>query len=156
MVPRKELRVSDYLPEVSNWKDAMTDALRERLIQHEGIRLRLYADTRGKLTIGVGHNIQDRGLTYAQVVQILNDDVVIAETELDKAFPWAKTLDQTRRDVFIELSFNMGLPVLLEFTNMLAAANRKDWPSAADALLQSAWAAQVGARAVTLSNLLRA
>ncbi len=38
-------------------------ALKEMLVRHEGMRLNAYKDTVGKWTVGVGRNLDDKGIT---------------------------------------------------------------------------------------------
>lgn len=52
------------------------------------------------------------------------------------------------------MSFNLGIAKLLGFKNTLAFAKAGDWARAASNMLQSAWAGQVGARAIRLSHQL--
>jgi lysozyme len=40
-----------------------TDVLKQQLIDHEGMRLRPYRCTSKKLTIGVGRNLDDVGIS---------------------------------------------------------------------------------------------
>lgn len=133
--------------------------LRESLIQHEGLRLKVYKDTLGIETIGVGRNLRDRGITQEEAMLLLEHDIQIAEGELYNALPWMGSLDPARRDVFIELSFALGMPKLREFRRMLLAGQNKDWDVCANELLNSLWAEQVGKapgeRAHTLATILR-
>lgn len=130
------------------------EALRQQLIRHEGYRLLPYVDTAGKVTIGVGRNLTDRGISDAEVRYLLDNDITIAINAL-VVFPWFPDLDQIRQRVFVDLCFNMGLPRLRTFRRMLAAAERRDWGTAARELLESAYASQVGSRASTLATMLR-
>lgn len=133
----------------------------KRVARHEGTgpirkgRFCLYADPVGKLTIGWGRNLEDRGLSKAEAVMLLQNDVTDAEADCVKAFPWWDSLDGTRQGVIVEMAFNMGLPALKTFTRTLAAVGRGDYQAAADQMLQSKWATQVGQRAVTLAAVMR-
>ena len=133
----------------------MAETLKARLIRHEGIRLKVYRDSLGIETIGCGRNLRDRGITYPEALVLLDNDIAIAEAELFVAFPWMLTLTQTRREVFVELAFNMGVPRLKGFAKALAAAEDGDWETCADELLDSTWATQVKGRAVTLATIIR-
>lgn len=129
------------------------DALRLQLIQHEGLRLKPYTDTVGKLTIGVGRNLSDRGITEAEARYLLDNDINGAIGDL-LALTWFPDLDPIRQRVFVDLCFNLGIVRLKMFTKMLDAASRKDWPNAAAELLNSKYAQQVGQRAQTLAAML--
>ena len=51
------------------------DKIRQTLIKHEGMRLDLYQDHLGIYTIGVGHNIQERGITTRVAHMMLEEDI---------------------------------------------------------------------------------
>lgn len=130
------------------------DALRTQLIAHEGLRLRLYVDTVGKATIGVGRNLTDRGISDAEARYLLDNDINDAITAL-LAFPWFPDLDTVRQRAFVDLCFNMGFTRLCRFGRMLDAAARGDWATASAELLNSQYAQQVGVRAHEVAAMLR-
>jgi len=129
--------------------------LRNSLIQHEAMRLSPYRDTEGKLTIGVGHNLDDKPISSRAALLILDDDIDDAVADLDNAFPWWRDLDNTRQNVLAEMSFNLGISRLKGFMKMWAALKINDYKGAADEMLDSKWARQVGKRANTLANMMR-
>lgn len=128
--------------------------LQDQLLKHEGIRFSPYVDTVGKLTIGVGHNLTDKGLTKSQIMSILMDDMTDAVNFLNFEFDWFKSLDEPRQRALADLSFNMGRK-LLQFHNMLDALAHSDWTRAADELLNSTYAKQVGRRARDIAYMIR-
>lgn len=130
------------------------DALRRQLLEHEGMRLTPYVDSVGKISIGVGRNLTDRGISEDEARQFLDADINNAILDLT-TFPWFPDLDPVRQRAVVDLCFNIGLPRLRGFVKMLAAIDRKDWDSAAHELLDSAYAVQVGKRARTLAAMLR-
>jgi lysozyme len=132
----------------------VTDALERQLIAHEALKLKPYVDTKGKLTIGVGHNLTDRGLTRDQCLMIFRDDVKVAISELIATFPWFETLDETRQAVLVDMNFNMGLPTLKGFRKMLWSLQKGRYADAAVHMLDSDWADQVGNRALTLAAMM--
>jgi lysozyme len=126
----------------------------EQLIKHEGLKLMPYTCTAGKLTIGVGRNIEDNGITEDEAMYLLHADIARTIDELVK-FDWYCSLDEVRRGAIVNMCFNLGLPTLLKFTNMINAIKLKDYGLAAKEMLDSRWARQVGDRAVELSNQMR-
>lgn len=141
----------------------MTDALERQLIAHEEMRLRPYDDktgkpivlpTGGKITIGCGHNLTDRGLTLDQCLSIFRDDVAAVIGELDARFEWFRDLDATRQAVVIDMGFNIGVPKLALFYQTIKAIATRRYRDAAVHMLQSRWAEQVGNRAVTLAAMM--
>jgi len=127
----------------------------ERLKKHEGFRSKPYRCPAGKLTIGYGRNIQDNGITKAEALFLLTEDVKRCRAECERAFSWFKDIDQTRQDVIVELDFNMGLDRLKTFKKMLAACARKDYEAASKEMLDSLWARQVGERSETLAAIMK-
>lgn len=108
----------------------------------------------GKLTIGWGYNIDDKGLPE-DIVQILLDRTIKeAKTDLLKSLPWTFDLDEVRQEVLINMVFNMGLPSFLEFKNMISSIQKGDYKDAAQHGLSSAWYKQVGNRAEYLMKVL--
>lgn len=129
--------------------------LKAELKRDEGCRLMPYRDTVGKLTVGVGRNLDDVGISESEADFMLMSDVGRAEGGLDSKIPWWRTLDETRQRVLLNMAFNMGIDGLLGFKNTLAAVKAGEWSKAADGMLDSKWAAQVGQRAVRLAKLMK-
>ncbi len=132
----------------------MMERLRGALIRDEGLQLRPYKDSVGKLTIGVGRNLEDVGLSRAEVDLLLDNDIARVRLELAR-FHWFTNLDTVRQAAIINMGFNLGLGGLLGFRQMIAALERQDWDGAAAAMLDSRWAEQVGMRAQRLANQVR-
>ena len=130
-------------------------ALLDQLVAHEGLRLKPYRDTVGKLTIGVGRNLDDCGISRGEALGLLANDVEKVTTGLDQAIPWWAKLDGIRRAVLIDMAFNMGVQGLLGFRNTLRAVQSGNYDTAADAMLGSRWAEEVEARATTLAAMMR-
>lgn len=131
-----------------------TQKLTDQLIVHEGLKLKPYTDTVGKLTIGVGHNLTDNGLTATQCISILQDDLGNTVRFLETRCPWWVRLDDVRQRAIANLTFNL-MGKLLDFKKMIAAIERQDWNAAADELLDSTFAHQTGQRAKDLGRMLR-
>ena len=130
------------------------DILVKSLIANEGIKLKPYRDTVGKLTIGVGRNLDDRGITKEEALFLLNNDIQCIEKELASLQNFA-LLSKPRQRVIIEMAFNLGIEGLMEFKVMWKALQAMDWTGAAKAMLDSLWAKQVGQRAVRLATCMR-
>lgn len=130
------------------------EKLEESLRIHEGVSLKPYTCTAGRLTIGIGHNL-DNGITIKQAYALLADDIDTAKKELDRYMPGWMGHDDARQNVLIEMCFNLGWPRLSKFQKMLLALDLRDYKAASDEMLSSKWAKQVGVRAVTLANQMR-
>jgi lysozyme len=149
--------------------------LKEFLSRHEGRRLRAYSDSKGLVTIGVGFNLMQPGAS--QVCRLLGIDYVavvsgkeaLTDTQCDallqhcltnvmsgvrKLVPGFDTLSDGRQMVLVDIGF-AGLGTLAGFKKMLAAVSTGNWEQAADEILCSDWAVQVGHRAEEDAALMR-
>lgn len=127
----------------------------ERLLRlHEGTRRKPYRDTVGKLTVGVGRNLDDKGLRDDEIALMLTNDIKECEADLDRALPWWRTLNAPRQHVLLDMCFNLGLTKLLGFKNTLKYIQQGNWAQAKANMLQSLWARQVGSRAVRLGQMM--
>jgi lysozyme len=129
--------------------------LRKMLIRHEGLRLKPYRDIRNKLTIGVGRNLDDVGITRAEALLLLDNDIARVRHEVERAFPWFSGLNPARKDVVLNMVFNLGLSRFRRFGKTIAAIKARDWEGAAREMLASLWARQVGRRARELAEMMR-
>ena len=133
----------------------MSTPLTDLLIKHEGLRLKPYTDTVGKLTIGVGHNLTDNGITEDEALFLLTNDLDRCRCQLNQDLPWWRDLNEARQAVVLSLCFNMGIRTLQGFVNTLGFMRNGQYDKAADNLLKSKWAEQVGQRAVELAAMMR-
>ena len=129
--------------------------LAEQLKKHEGIRLKPYTDTVGKLTLGIGRNLEDKGITEQEALFMLNNDVDYFYGQLNKKLTWFKYLDDVRQNVLVNMTFNLGVAGLLTFKNMLNHCGDGNYEEATEEMLNSKWARQVGYRAQELAEQMR-
>lgn len=129
--------------------------LRWLLIRHEGLRLKPYLDTAGKLTIGVGRNLDDKGITHAEAIALLDKDIADATNDCLHAFPWFADLTQERQWVIVSMVFNMGLAGVQKFKRMIGYLELGDYAGAAKEMRESRWAKQVGVRADELEVMMK-
>lgn len=149
----------------------MTELL-DQLVLHEGLELLPYKDSLGIDTIGIGRNLEHRGLSEEELVHIGKDisdicewgitkeqayylaenDIKIVEKEVCEAHPCVVELDEIRQRVIIDMAFNMGVPRLNKFKKMWKAIEEENYEESKIQMLDSRWANQVGNRAVRLSN----
>lgn len=126
-----------------------------RLQNDEGLRLKAYRDTEGKLTIGIGRNLDDVGISTEEAQQMCLNDIDRVVVQLDAKASWWRSLDEERQMVVANMAFNLGIGGFLKFEDMIAAIQAKDYALAADEMLDSHWANQVGARAARLADAMR-
>lgn len=130
-------------------------SLIHRLIRlHEGLRLHPYVCTAGKITVGYGRNLTDRGLSRVEAELLLAHDLTRTERELRDAYPWVARLDVVRYAVLVDMHFNLGGEKFAQFTRTLSMIEAGDYAGAAGAMLQSRWASQVGERARRLAAMM--
>lgn len=130
----------------------MDQRLVNQLIKHEGLKLKPYRDTVGKLTIGVGRNLDDLGITEHEAKILLCNDIERVQEECRRTFDDLFRLDNARKQVIFNMAFNMGVPKLKKFKLMWKAIEEEDWKEAAAQMLESKWAEQVGGRARELAK----
>ena len=135
------------------------------LILHEGERLKPYRCSSekigfegrpGKLSIGVGRNIDDLGITRQESRYLLTNDTARVMLELDYALSWWSRLSAVRRAVLMDMCFNIGMPRLKTFRKMLPALESGIYGIAAVEMRDSKWATDVGSRADRLIRMMKA
>ena len=124
------------------------------LVRHEGLRLFPYECTAGKLTIGVGRNLEDVGITEDEAIYLLRNDIARCAAELAQAKPIVKSLDDVRYFVLLNMAFNLGITRLLKFKKMWEAIEDSRYTDAALEMQDSRWCEQVGGRCKELAVLM--
>lgn len=160
-----------------------TGRLHSQLILEEGLRLMAYDDAtgypvpaggvcRGKLTTGVGRNLDGNPLTILEqqavghngrtapithdnAIMLLDHDIAHACRALDDNLPWWRFLDEIRARVMVDLTFNMGIVKLLGFHHFISDMRAGAYEAAADDLKDSLWYGQVGQRGKRLEGMVR-
>jgi lysozyme len=136
--------------------DVNRERLRAQLVRHEGLKLRLYRDSVGKWSIGVGRNLEDNGLLVTEAYVMLDNDISTAIGALVRSYPqWFIELDPVRQAALVNVMFNLGPARFAGFHQAIAAFSRGDYATAARELLDSTWSGQVGPRAVELAAQVR-
>lgn len=135
------------------------DALLAQVKQHEGFRDKMYLDSEGIETIGMGHNLRDRpmdvSLLHMQAKLDLFEAIMDARDLCERFDVKWSALTERRQHALVDMSFNLGKTRLSLFPAMWAALHKGDFDRAADEALDSKWARQVGKRAGTLATALR-
>ena len=72
--------------------------------------------------------------------------------ELDLNEPWWRSLDSNRQRVVANMCFNLGYPRLKKFKKFIYAMQISQWEKAAEEMMDSKWATQIGERAVRLKD----
>jgi lysozyme len=113
----------------------------------EGRRQSSYLDSRGNLTVGVGHRI-DRPATWTQeqIDAALRTDIDTARNAARRLFPGLDDMPDEMRLILVDMAFQLGETGLSRFVKFRAAVESKDWKRAADELVNSKWYLQSGRR----------
>jgi len=131
------------------------EMVKKQLLVDESLKTKLYRDTVGKLTIGVGRNIEDVGVSVDEALFMLDNDIAAAEKLAQRLLGTAfDDLNDVRKAVVINMSFNMG-PKFGLFKNTLGFIASKQYDQAATEMGKSLWAKQVGERSDRLIKMMR-
>jgi lysozyme len=139
-----------------------TAELMKELMLDEGYKQEIYLDHLGYPTFGVGHlitkNDEEHGkdvgtpVSKERIEACLQQDIKIVCDELDLNQPWWRSLDNNRQRVVANMCFNLGHPRFSQFKKFIAAMQTSQWEKAAEEMMDSKWATQVGERAVRLRD----
>ena len=129
--------------------------LERQLFRHESMVLKPYKDTVGKLTIGVGRNLDDMGISEDEALFMLRNDIRRCQYELVANILYWDSIDEVRQDVLLNMCFNLGISRLRSFRKMWNAIKDKDYETASVEMLDSRWSQQVGNRAKELANIMK-
>lgn len=150
--------------------------LRKQLILHEGKKPKVYKDSEGIPTIGVGFNlrrpdakqrIEELGLNYnkvlageqalsdAQIDKLLEADIDAAINACVKVFPNFTELSDVRQRVLADMMFNLGRSRFEGFKKMIVAVKEGKFEAAADEMKNSKWYKQVKIRGGRLETMMR-
>lgn len=127
---------------------------KNQIWKDEGFRKFPYKDTVGKLTIGVGRNLDDVGLSEDEVKYLFNNDFDKAR-DLAALLPAWYSLNGPRKAVLVNMVFQLGLGGVSKFKKMIDALSRKDYEEAANQMLDSKWHRQTPNRAERLAIQMR-
>lgn len=138
-------------------KNSMTK-MQDQLTRHEGEVLHAYQDHLGYLTIGIGRLIDKRkggGISREESAFLFSNDVNNRLQELQTKLPWFSSLDDPRKAVLLNMSFQLGVAGLMGFSKTLSMISSGKYSEAADQMLLSKWAQQTPGRANELSEQMR-
>lgn len=148
--------------------DTNDKQLEAELVRDEGEVLHVYSDSKddrdtldhlkGYLTIGVGILIDSRrggGITQEESRYLLRNRIASKMADLDKHLPWWRQLSDARQRVLINMCFNLGINGLIGFVHTLESIRTGQYEIAAQQMLESEWARQVGDRAKRLAAMMR-
>ena len=127
----------------------------DQLIKHEGLQLKPYHCPAGKLTIGVGRNLEDKGITKKEAMILLENDINQCLKDLKTIFQTFDQLPESVQQVLVDMRFNLGFKGFRSFTKMIMAVKDQNFILAAQEMKDSHWYSQVGQRAETLVTMMK-
>ena len=141
-----------------------------RLILHEGMVLKPYRCPMGKLTIGVGRNLDDNplsseelralgdykhGITENGAKMLLRNDILRCYEQLKKHIAGFEELEPDRQYALLDMCFQLGFKGLKKFRKMLKAIEKKDFIWASFECLTSDYAKQTPKRARRVAQAIK-
>ena len=127
----------------------------EYIKRNEGLRLKPYKCSAGKLTLGYGRNIEDNGISEIEAEFLLSSDIRSVTEEIRRLIPDFDSLELPQKTALIDLGYNLGAYRLSRFKKMLAAINVRDFKTAAMEMLDSNYANQLPNRSSKNAELIQ-
>ena len=139
------------------------ERLLESVKKHEGYRNKVYLDTLGKRTVGVGHLCvedfweDDKEYEEKFLMTILEHDLSSAIKGANDLMAENGCMDMNEKahEIIIEMVFQLGKTGVSKFKNMWKALSGLDYSTAADQMLDSRWAKQTPNRANGMADIMR-
>lgn len=122
--------------------------LRKQLICDESEKLHLYKCPAGYLTIGIGRNIEQRGISKDESELMFKNDVDLVLKELAPSLLHhhsikLDSISSVRQEVLLNMAFQLGVPRLMKFKNTFAYIKNADYENASIEMLDSLWFKQM-------------
>jgi len=105
-------------------------------------------------TIGIGRNLEDKGITEKEALMLLENDIQECLEDLKTIFNKFDMLPESAQRVLVDMRFNLGHEGFRKFKNMIQAVKQQDFHSAAREMRDSLWYHQVGKRADHLTKMM--
>ena len=139
------------------------DRLLASVKKHEGYRNKVYLDTLGKRTVGVGHLCvedfweDDKEYEEKFLMTILEHDLSDAIKGANDLLAENGCMDMNEKahEIIIEMVFQLGKTGVSKFRNMWKALSALDYFTAAEQMLDSRWAKQTPNRANGMADIMR-
>lgn len=163
---------TNAVPKVSQYKNLLT----ELITHHEGVRNKVYKDSKGIPTIGIGFNLNSiqaartlksmgisysnvldgkRNLTDKEISYLFNISLDQAISDAAKFFPDIDHLPPPAQIILVDMAFNLGYTRLAKFKDFKAALEERNYRLAANEMVDSSWYYQVGNRSKHLVGIMR-
>lgn len=156
--PENAVKAKTTADESDNQAATLKKIVAQQLLEHEGLKLKPYRCPAGKLTIGVGRNLEERGISEEEALYLLDNDISECIKDLQKIFTDAEsfaTLPENVQRVLIDMRFNLGASGFRCFKKMIKAVKDRDFTRAALEMQDSKWFEQVGNRGSVLVKMMQ-
>ena len=139
------------------------ERLMESVKKHEGYRNKVYLDTLGKRTVGVGHLCvedfweDDKEYEEKFLMEILAEDLqnaIKGARELKEEHS-CTDIDEIAQEIIVEMVFQLGKNGVSKFKNMWKALSEHNYTGARYEMLDSKWAKQTPNRAKSMAELMK-
>ena len=152
--------------------------VQRQIAHHEGKKNYPYKDSKGLWTIGIGHLIgngtdeslaaseyseysESNPMPDSEVTELFEEDLE-EHKAIAEGYDFYEDMSKKGKRAILDLTFNMGDFYNrtnengdFEWANLRTQLDDGNWDAAANNLASSAYARQVGQRAITVTNLLR-
>ena len=139
------------------------ERLMESVKKHEGYRNKVYLDTLGKRTVGVGHLCvedfweDDKEYEEKFLMEILAEDLqnaIKGARELKEEHS-CTDIDEIAQEIIVEMVFQLGKNGVSKFKNMWKALSEHNYTGASYEMLDSKWAKHTPNRAKSMAELMK-
>lgn len=113
----------------------MRAKLKSLLLQHEKFKQFPYSDLVGHITIGIGRNLSERGISTNEALALLDDDMFYFNSKLHSLLGFFASLCEVRQICLLNMVFNLGIHDFIQYKELLDAVERGNYAKAADEIL---------------------
>jgi len=131
----------------------LLNKLTNQIIRHEGVQLKPYKCPAGYLTIGAGRNLEGKGITFAEAMDLLQNDIDECTDDLSDIFSQFAVLPENIQHVLVDMRLNLGYNGFREFKKLIQAVKDKNWQAMKENMVMSLWYRQVGDRSKNLVKM---
>ncbi len=138
--------------------------MREEFLRHEGKCPKVYHDSLGYPTVGIGHKILTTDIlevgdtiSDGHLERLFEHDYENHLRECKQIYPKFDSFPVPVREALLNMTFNMGAPKMRSFVGFNSCIDKQDWGMVADFLRNNfkKWYAQVKGRAEEIEGKFR-
>ena len=157
------------------YKEQRANNFYDMLSLNEGNKPKVYKDSKGNRTIGVGFNLEDTGnrkflkregidinelfdgreLTDRETKTLYNHSLTQAFKDAQSYDPNFAKRPEAVKMTLVDMAFNLGLTKLNKFVDMKKGLMNNDYNMAADEMVDSNWYKQVKSRGPRMVKVMR-